>query len=298
MDNNVSESINEIAQSLLPLMPDLPEPKRFGSLSEIYLDLILNRTFLIALGVGALGFFLLQKFGETVYDKVVRGTRRRRISKQLLGTYFQSIFHAIGMSICSYLVIFKFVDNPEMLLNVSKDDEAYFYVVLYKACTVLSMSYFIILTPYELFGIEQTMNFRVTMAIHHVAGVLAQALIVMSNPVFIVVGAMTLQCEFSTIFLNMRIFGMTMENKYIYFIGGVGALITYPLTRIVFYVYNIQRTYALMDTFSVYLGINAFYLTMFSQVFVLCMSVGYTIVLWKSPRKMIMLKTDRNKKRE
>ena len=291
----MADARNNTQSSPPSLIPDLPDSKTYSSLSDIYFDVITNKTFLIALAVGALGFFLLQKFGETVHSKLVRGSRRSKVSKQLLGTYFQSLFHAIGMSVCSYLVIFKFVDHPESLETVDRADDAYFYVVLYKACTVLSMSYFLMLTPYELFGIEQSMNFRVTMFVHHLAGILCQAIVLVSNPVFIVVGAMTLQCEASTIFLNMRMFGLTMENKYLYFIGGVGALITYPLTRIVFYWYNIQKRYALMDTFIDHVGVNAFYLTISSQVFVLCMSIGYTILLWKSPRKMVFLKTDKLK---
>ena len=36
----------------------------------------------------------------------------------------------------------------------------------------------------------------------------------------------SIQCESSTVFLNLRMFGMDMENKYLHFIGGLGALIT------------------------------------------------------------------------
>jgi len=296
MEDEISDTANHSGHSALPLplnpqdlMPDLPEPRSYSNLSDIYRDLITNKTFIISFVIGALGFFLLQKCGETVHAQLVGGNRRKKVSKQLLGTYFQSLFHAVGISIVSYLVIFEFVDDPERLVTVDKTDDAYFYVVLYKACTVLSISYFVILTPYELFGIEQSMNFRVTMFVHHIVGIFCQAIVFVANPVFIVVGAMTLQCEASTIFLNMRMFGMIMENKYIYFIGGVGALITYPLTRIAFYVLTIQTTYGLMDTFVSHVGIGAFYLTMFAQVFVFCMSARYTIMLWKDPMKMVFL---------
>ena len=106
---------------------------------------------------------------------------------------------------------------------------------------------------------------------------------------------MSVQCEFSTIFLNLRMFGLVTENKYLYFVGGLGALITYPLTRIVFYIYVIHKTYSLMDVFVRHLGVNAFRLTLCGQMFILFMSCAYTFVLFKSPRKMMVLET-KNKK--
>ena len=295
MDTELNGSISHNQQFPLPLMPDLPEPKNYTNLSDIYFDVLSNTTFQWSIAIGALGFFLLQKFGETVHSKLVGSNRRRKVPPVLLGSYFQSIFHAIGISVVSVLVIYQFVEDPNSLVTINKTDDAYYLVPLYKACTVLSMSYFIILTPYEIFGIEQRLNTRVTMAVHHICGIFCQAIILVSNPVFIIVGALTVQCEVSTIFLNMRMFGMVMENKYIYFIGGLGALITYPLTRIAFYIFTIQTTYSLMDTFVDHVGINAFYLTILAQVFVLCMSAKYTFELWKSPTKMVFLDTDKKK---
>ena len=274
-----------------PLMLVLPEPKNYTNLWDIYSDVLSNPTLISIAIIGIVGFLLLQKLGETVHTKLVSSNRRRTVSKQLFGTYFQSTFHAAGISLVSFVVLFQFINRNAYLLTIDQTDDGYFYVEHFKICTTLSTSYFLVSIPYELFVIKQRWIKRVAMSVHHLLGVFALPIIPVSHPIFVLVGALTYQCEISTVFLNMRLFGMAMESQYVYCIGGIGTLITYPLTRIVFYMYTIHTTYSLMDTFVDHVGIGAFYLVISGQVFVLCLSTKYTFELWRHPKKTAFLNT-------
>ena len=270
-------------------MPGLPEPQSYANLAAIYVDVLTNRSTQWGMFIGACLFFLLQKIGEKVHLKLVAAHRRKKFPKQLLGTYIQSIVHAFGISVASFLVIYHFAHDPHGLVTLDNTEVEYFYIVLYKVCSVLSLSYFIFLTMLEVLVIEQVMIMRLTMVVHHLVSIGLIPIVVMSNPAFALLGALTFQCESSTVFLNLRMLGMAMENKYIYFIGGLGTLITYPITRIVFLVFTIWTTMSLRDVFADHSGIGGFYLAIFAQVFVLCMSAKYSWELWKRPKKTLFL---------
>ena len=166
------------------------ETKRFDSLSEIYLEVITNRSVLMLLLAGFVLFLILQKGGECAHTKLVSEALEHKVDKQMFGTYFQSLFHAVMVSVCSLVVMLKFEHRSEELESISEADEQYILILLYKMSTVLSVAYFVILT-YELFGIEQTMHFRVTMFIHHTAGIMCQSIVFVANPIFVVVSGMS-----------------------------------------------------------------------------------------------------------
>ena len=268
---------------------EMHESKKYTNLSDVYSDFLSDQRIRWIIVIGVVGFFLFQKFGESLHSKLVMPNHKKKMSKLAFGTYVQSIIHAFGISMVSYLTLYKSMGRSDYLVTINETEDVYFYVWLHKTSALLCMSYFIVLTPLELFGFEQSMRNRIVMVIHHIASAIAMPIVVMCNPIFTFFSAFTMQCEISTVFLNLRMFGMVMENKYIYFIGGLGALITYPLTRIVVHLYNIQQFFSKMDVLVDHVGLNGFYLCMLGQVFVLCMSTGYSLELWKRPKRMLFL---------
>merc|ERR1712228_439924 len=82
------------------------------------------------------------------------------------------------------------------------------------------------------FIIPQTNSVRAVMIIHHIFCAFAQF------PVYIVwplqvSSALGFQCELSNIWLDIAWFGQQYENSKAYYFGGIGSLITYPITRII-----------------------------------------------------------------
>ena len=262
----------------------------YSSLTEIYTANVTNPRFLTLLFSSCLIFFCLQKIGELLHSTIVKEHRQKKTSAPLLGTYFQSILHVLIVSISSYLMIFKFNSRINELENMTISHPQFIYIDLYRISTVVSIAYFIMLTPYELFGLEQKKRFRIIMSIHHIICIMGQSLIFLTNPLCSYVSAIGLQCEFSTLFLNIRAFGLAMDNKYLYFIGGIGTFIFYPLTRCFAFLFVISTTYDLRYRIMEHIGLNGYLLAITGQIFVFIMSIGYSFVLLKDPEKLMVLK--------
>merc|ERR550525_270877 len=73
--------------------------------------------------------------------------------------------------------------------------------------------------------------------IHHVAVGAGMSAILLTHPFLAYVSAMWMMTEGSTIFLDLKIFARIWGIKWLYMVSGVGVLITYPLTRLLWVPY-------------------------------------------------------------
>eukprot|EP01084_Bolivina_argentea_P022269 41386_1 len=270
------------------------DSKHYSNIFDIYLENIKDSQFTILVLFGCIAFYIVQKIGENIHFYLIKEQHKQKIPMQLFGTHFQSSVHALLASICSYFILFKYLNRTNEMEVMDKTDENYIYVIFYKISTVFSVSYFIVLIPYELFIINQPLIFRIAMLIHHFFGIFCQSLVFLTNPLSVFISAMMVQCELSNIFLNLHAFGLSMDNKYMYFVGGVGALITYPLTRIVFLIYSIYILYNLKHKMMIYISAEGFYLVIIGEIFVILLSSVYSCMLFKNVTKTILLKSTNN----
>ena len=251
-----------------------------------------NRSFLLFLVLGLVTFYSLQQRGERAHSIYVTGSasKRKKVTKELLGTYYQSILHAVIISVCCFLVIFKFRNHIDELKNMSEEHPDYIFVQFYKISSVLSVAYFFMLIPYELYGINQSTITRIIMFVHHVLAVLCQSLMFLGNPLIVYTSAMILQCEFSSIFLNLRMCGIVLDRQDLVWYGGLLTLIFYPFTRCVILPIGMYITYVHMDDIIQVAGYQAFCAAVLSEVFVFIMSCGYSFILLRNPRKVMLLR--------
>merc|ERR1712204_54874 len=90
------------------------------------------------------------------------------------------------------------------------------------------------MTIYEFF-IPQTPSYRAVMVIHHIFCALVQFPVYIVWPALQVPSALGLQCELSNIFMDIAWFGQQYEHARVYYYGGIGTLITFPITRIIIF---------------------------------------------------------------
>ena len=160
---------------------------------------------------------------------------------------------------------------------------------IYRFFLIFSGSYFVVDGVQFVFvRNDKSFKFRVVMVIHHIIVSSIEFLLYYLHPFMCYLFAWELLMEIATIFICLRYFGKQFDNKYVYGIGGVGALLLYPGARCPIAIYI------------VYLGWNGIVpfcdryfwtLGLITSIFVFVLSVYYSIaVIWKNPRKMCFLK--------
>jgi hypothetical protein len=136
---------------------------------------------------------------------------------------------------------------------------------------------------------RQRIKYRVTLIVHHLLVLLCCSGTFLLDPWCHHFYAKTSLIEVSTVFLHLRNFGKMMDNATIYFVGGLGTLITYPLLRIII---------PLRSAYIIYYGPTDRFLSdslsrplLVFNGFVFAMSLYYTVfVLWADPTSIYRLK--------
>jgi len=136
---------------------------------------------------------------------------------------------------------------------------------------------------------DKTWSYTVAMTVHHLFAACCSCSLYFMGPYLMYIYAINTLIEFSNIFLNIRYFGKTMQNETLYFIGGVGTLLFYPLFRISLTVYCAYVAY--FGSIHLLLGPSVVFLILLTNTFFLLLSTYYSLYLFSKPKAVFLLQS-------
>ncbi|ETO24989.1 hypothetical protein RFI_12158, partial [Reticulomyxa filosa] len=206
------------------------------------------------------------------------------------GNVMMSLAHACMTSMASI----PYVLSPAPTVPLASNGTlqlSFGLTMFYKLACNLSQAYFLMdLLSYVRKYFHLSEN-RV-MTIHHLCGffsVCPGALLLYENIPYegLFISCACYALEFSTIFLNARYISLFFKNTTGYFWSGVALIISYPLTRILWFAYTIYYTYN--STLEITYCGPLKNVALFAETFVFFMSLGYFIVLLKAGKRLFVL---------
>jgi len=229
-------------------------------------------------------------------DIAMKVKERKEIEKiDKFGNVLMSLVHCFVVLPASFAYILS--SDPVIVESNKSLQLSYFLTFWLKFTVILSQSYIIIDSLTYIRQYFYLMENRV-MLIHHICIILANfpgvLLVYDSVPyegLFIVASCFV--AELSTIFLNMRYFAIYFDIPNLYLYSGIGLLITYPLTRTIWYSYVLYFTYS--STLEITYCPTMKTIALFSETFIVLMSLAYFFILLKSGKKLFILKVSSNK---
>merc|ERR1712228_767061 len=103
---------------------------------------------------------------------------------------------------------------------------------------------------------HRSLPYRISLIVHHIFSASCACCIYYVDPYISYIYSINACMEFSNIFLSIRYFGRAWNNKSLYFMGGIGTLIFYPLTRLSITVYCSYLAY--YGLFYLFIGRSGF----------------------------------------
>lgn len=215
------------------------------------------------------------------------GNNSKNIASIEFVGYIMSFIHSLMISTTSILIMYNYNENN--IMHHASSTKYLNLIFIFKLSTVFSVSYFIVdIIDLILFYSHKNFLYRFSFIIHHLLVLLCQLTVFISSPYITYQSAIGMFIEFSTIFLNIRIFGKIFNNKLLFKFGGIATLIFYPLTRIFPYnVYCLYFTY--YSKIDYYLCLECKILLLVSEFFVLLLSLQYFISMMKNPKSIYVL---------
>ena len=244
------------------------------SVTGIFLETFNEPIWWLLFIISIIAFFALQKIGERVYANILTKEQKEKTSKTLFGAYVQGITHAIIIFVGSVIVIFEWLFNDEYVGNS-----------VYGYCAIVSCAYYVQMIVYEL-CIPQSAGYRLVMVIHHIFCCVVQFPVYIVGPSLHILSALGFQCEISNVFMNIAWFAQQCEHEKMYFLGGIGTLFTFPITRVLLIpllMYNFWNLPAGV------VPISYWWFAVIAQWFVLLMSLVYTVHIVTNPKKILNL---------
>eukprot|EP01084_Bolivina_argentea_P242459 406732_1 len=151
------------------------------------------------------------------------------------------------------------------------------YLTAHKVLMNTSASYFILQSVYDCFVVpDHAQGYRLIMVVHHVFSFFAIMVSFLGNEKVIYLQVVGLQCEFSTVFMNLRFFARVFSQEEIFFMSGLCTMITYPLTRVIGGVCSLYEDIRLKQWLILLGGNQLFWWFSFVSFFVIIMSTVYT----------------------
>lgn len=253
---------------------------------QFYYCVYSNASFQLAFIVGLLIFYSLHKIGCILHrymNKLDENNKKINMNVIEFGCYFISTFHAIMVSTSSTVILYSY--NFESSINST----AHAYVQWYKILSVLSIAYFFVDICYLVFYFQhKTLKYRLLFIVHHTFGILCMSTVFSTNGYVSYITSLNLMIEWSNVFLNIRIFAKIFSSPLVFYVSGIGVLITYPLTRMVLLAYTMHL--AMQPELEKFMFPGAKILVLTACTFVYIMSTVYFLfVMMKKPSKMYQL---------
>eukprot|EP01084_Bolivina_argentea_P260952 440839_1 len=258
---------------------------------QIYLETLRDPSFELCLLIGLVSLFLVKRWSYYMYDRLWIENNKSLPQIEFAG-YIMSFLHSIVLSSTSISIMLNYKES-----TISRAHPSETLLFIYKMSSTYSVAYFLTdIIDLILFYDHKNLKYKLSFIVHHILVLLSQMTVYKSNPYVIFISAYSMFVEVSTIFLNIRMFGKMFNNALMFKVGGIGTLITYPFTRIIFMAYNMYMIY--YSKIDYFLCFECKWQLIMSCIFVLMLSGQYYIfVMLKKPKNMYTLKTIKKKKK-
>jgi len=271
------------------------QPK-YTSLIEVYMDATREPLWMGTFVCGLIVFAVFTNYGKHLHSTLLSKLQQTRMSALLFASYCSAFLHAVIISCSSVMMIVYafpkyrgFTDEARMCV------QDYEYSRMQSVCGALSSAYFVVMIPMEMRIPEQSASYVSVMLCHHLLCVLLTATTALNHPIISYFAALGLQVEISNIFMHLRAFGKVFGDRRLYFVGGIGLLITYPVTRIVAAFYFFPLVFEFRNALVALLSVQGYYLYFVGALFVVVMSVVHVFVLFGNPKQIVVLNANKVK---
>lgn len=251
---------------------------RAPSLTEIFYESFTDPIFVTMFISSLIAFQIFQKLGHILWRNCVSKEQKEKSSKWLFGSYVQATLHSI-IFIPAYYVI------------ITYDTHDY----IYKYFTIMSCAYYLNMIIYEIVIPQTSIYYMLLMIVHHtICGFVQLPIYCLSAWCFQcgilpLLSAYCFQCEISNLFMDISWFAQQFESKIWYKLSGYGILITFPLTRCVIVPIALYKAYDIYDKNIV--PMEYYWFAMFGYIFVIIMSLTYSISILINPSPLLKMPT-------
>ena len=234
--------------------------------------------------------FILSFIGFSVFPFIliwIFGTKYFGIKDIEFIGYISSSFHALFVVTICFLITINYTESDLFKINISQNIP--FLFIIFRFLGIFQTSYFMIdLLQILFFYSDKSISYRIAISIHHIFSLLCSCCIYRIDPFISYIYAINSLIEFSNWFLNIRYFAAKFKYKNLYYFGGIGTLIFYPLTRTLLTGYAAYTAW--FGVFHLFVGNSGVILVVATNIFITILSMYYTKVLWTKPANVYILK--------
>lgn len=208
--------------------------------------------------------------------------------------YIGAAIHACCTVIICFLIIFNYNESDLLQINIDQGNnpntfELPFLFRMLKLYGIFQTAFFFVEGIQLLFCYQhRTISYRVSLIGHHLLTAACSCCIYKVDPFIAYIYVYDMAIEFSNIFMSLRYFGREWGSKSLFFIGGVGTLIFYPSCRICITIY--VSYVAWHGPFYLFVGKSGVVLVVSTNMFILLLSLYYSMTIWSNPKSFCMLK--------
>ena len=268
--------------SLPPLSQDT-EPL-YPTLTSLYADVFSHPLFFQLFAIGLIFWYSLDVLGCHMFYKCVPLGTQQRMQKEQFAGHFISFFNALMIASSSLFVVLSY--TPFAALSADPNETP---LVIFKCSAIFSAAYFLLDAIFITMYYKQATTKTVAFVIHHFLSGICIISCTVTGPINTYVSALNFMIEWSTVLLNIRIFARIWNLERIYFVSGIGVIVSYPLTRIVWngYLILIAFTSEYVEAYSTYgggivLGTAGLFVAALSSFY-------YFTVILRKPQKIYIL---------
>ena len=281
--------------SIFSLPPPSQQQPGYPTCSALFADTFTNSHWLYTFAISFIAWYIIECIGCSLWRQYVPKDQRIKIQKEQFSGHFISMIHSTMIACASTLVATQY--TPLQALNATTNFSDDPPIWIYRYCATFSASYFLLDACVIWFYYQQSWDKRLSFVIHHfLSGICMCAVLLAEHPIVAYISALNFLIEWSTVFLNIRILARIWSLKSLYFIGGMGMILTYPATRMGWNLYLILISFN-SGYVTTYTCPGAGYILGSAEIFVCGLSTFYYFsVIMVKPYKMYTLKTARDTK--
>lgn len=281
--DNIITTMNDVVESKWNIfsLPAIVNKPVYDSCYDVFRDAFTSSYFFFIFSIGLFMWYLLDILGCYIHTHYISEYERNKIQKEQFAGHFIGLLHAIMISIASTLVAIQYL--PYQALTASPSDT---YILIYKYSATWSASYFLLDGIFITYYYDCTIKKKLAFAVHHFVSGICQCSVLLTHPIITYISALNFLIEWSTVWLNIRIFAKIWRMKWLYFIAGWNVIISYPFWRMGWNIYMIIISFK-SEYLKVYTCNYGSYVLGGAEIFVFFLSIYYYLaVIMVNPKRM------------
>ena len=292
----MTEGIHKIGIFSLPPISNAIKESNSGYTEgcvALYRDAFSSPHFMYIFGIGVCLWYSFDSLGWVIWEHLVALKYHKKIGKMQFAGNFISITHATMIAGASTLVTTQY--SPQQALDASFDEPI---ITIYKYAATLSAAYYFLDTIFIIisYHYDYPIDKKIASIIHHFCSGICLCSVLLTHPIVTYISALNFLMKWTTVILNIRIFARIWSIRSVYFFSGLGVIISYPLTQILWNSYMIFIT-LYSEYLTVYACPEARWILGGAQIFVCLVSIYYYLTLiMKNPSQMYRLSEDQRNK--